>query len=61
MTIEKCSKCQNNGKLGACGVRQTTGGEYVCNFMPNNGSATFVIRSNAVGTGDNNGYLEASK
>lgn len=57
MTIEKCKQCQNKGIFGACEVRQTTGGDYVCNFMPKNGSATFVIRSNATGTGDINGFV----
>lgn len=48
MTTEKCSQCENQGKIGACGVRQTTGGDYVCNFMPKSGSVTFGVSTTMV-------------
>ena len=61
MTKEKCSQCQNQGIVGACQGRYDTGMNWVCNFMPKSGSVNIVIRSNVNGTGDDNGYLKASK
>lgn len=48
MTIEKCQNCANYGVFGACRVEQTTSGDWSCNFIPKNGSATLVISSTTI-------------
>ena len=45
MTIENCQKCANYGVFGACRVEQTTSGDWSCNFVPKDGSATIIIHN----------------